>query len=292
MIGWLAVTRFLHFADVGLLFGLAAFPAYASVRGEGARPSLGLLRTLAVLAPVTSLLVLGATAAGMIDDPGAAFSPSAITSAIQGTLVGQIWGLRTLLALAVTGLAFRPQPWDGLLRLACALLLITVALAGHSRMPQGPLGLAHVFSDALHLIAAGAWIGGLLALLLAARLRRLNRPGVAAGVLEQFSGMGYFAVATLVLTGLFNSWILVGAPAGLLTPYGAVLGVKLVLFAGMGGLALANRLRVAPALARRDADAALWLGRLRTQVGLEFALGLGVLAAVAVLGALEPPVSR
>lgn len=111
-------------------------------------------------------------------------------------------------------------------------------------------------------------------------------------MLHQFSGMGYFAVATLVVTGLFKSWLLVAEPRALIsTPYGWVLMVKLALFAGMGAMALANRFWITPALAARPADPDLWLRRLKRQVMLELFLGLLVLAAVGLLGALEPPVS-
>jgi putative copper resistance protein D len=292
MTAWLAIARSAHFAAACMLFGLTAFSFYVRVRGEGAEPSGRLLRVLAGLAAATTALVLGAAAANMTGDVSALASPTAIWDVVQGTVFGQVWGLRLLLALAVLGLALRRRPWDGVMAIGSALLLVTIAFSGHSRMQSGALGWAHVFADALHLMAAGAWIGGLLALLLALRLRRLGREGVAAGVLEQFSGMGYYAVAVLVLTGVLKSWLLVGGPGGLFaTPYGWVLDAKLVLFAGMGALALSNRLWITPALEARPDDPSLWLHRLRRQVTLEFALGLLVLAAAGLLGALEPPVS-
>jgi putative copper export protein len=66
--------------------------------------------------------------------------------------------------------------------------------------------------------------------------------------------------------------------------------VKLMLFAGMGALALSNRLWITPALGRDTARVGVWLNRLRGQVALELALGVLVLAAVGLLGAMEPPV--
>ena len=58
------------------------------------------------------------------------------------------------------------------------------------------------------------------------------------------------SVATLVLTGIVNSWILVGSVSALTdTSYGRLLLAKLALFFGMLALAAVNRLRLTPAVA-------------------------------------------
>jgi putative copper resistance protein D len=141
-------------------------------------------------------------------------------------------------------------------------------------------------------MAAGAWLGGLLALiLLVPRLLRLEREHLAAAVLHRFSEMGYAAVGAIVFTGIVKGVLLVGAPITLITTgYGRVLTVKLVLFAGMGALALSNRLWISPALTAKPADARLWLDRLKLQVAAELGLGVLVLAAVGFLGAMAPSI--
>jgi copper resistance protein D len=102
-------------------------------------------------------------------------------------------------------------------------------------------------ADALHLLAAGAWIGGLLAL---AHILAADQEDVGQ-VLMRFSGMGYVAVAVLMASGLVNGWYLVGSLAALMgTSYGQLLLVKLCLFAGMLGLALTNRFWLVPSLGR------------------------------------------
>jgi putative copper resistance protein D len=155
-------------------------------------------------------------------------------------------------------------------------------------LPGGSLGLLHRLADAVHLLAAGWWIGGLLALALSARMLGPR----AASVLGRFSRVGYVAVAALVLSGLFKSAILV-APLGRLTTtaYGWTLLLKLAVFAGMGALALSNRFWIAPRLAQGGAPN-VWLGRLKTQVLIEFALGVVLLAVVGALGAMAPPISQ
>jgi putative copper resistance protein D len=294
MLGLLAATRFLHFAAAALLFGLLAFPVYAPVPGEAgrraARTAARAVRLLAGLSLLTAVLALAAAVTNMTGDATILADPVGFLDILRTTGFGQTWGLRLILGLLIAALALRARPDDRLLTLLSALFLISIAYSGHSRMQSGALGWAHVFADALHLMAAGAWLGGLLALILL--VPRLGRDGAAAKVLHQFSGMGYFAVATLIATGLFKSWLLVVTlPALVTTPYGWALDVKLVLFAGMGALALANRFWITPALEARSADPALWLGRLKRQVLVELILGVLVLAVVGLMGALEPPVS-
>jgi putative copper resistance protein D len=168
------------------------------------------------------------------------------------------------------------------------LLLASVALTGHSALPGGVPGMLHQVADAIHLIAAGWWVGGLLALVLTAR--RLGPD--AAEVLHRFSGVGYGAVAAIVATGLFKSLFLVATLQGAdSTAYGLTLLLKVALFALMGLLALSNRFWITPGL-RRDGSSALWLKRLQGSVTAEFALGLAVLAVVGALGAMSPPISN
>ncbi len=115
--------------------------------------------------------------------------------------------------------------------------------------------------------------------------------------LARFSGLGSLIVAAIVVSGLVNSWFLVGPTRleGLwMTFYGRLLLVKLALFAGMLGLAAVNRFRLTPALGGalgHSVDPAGAIKALRASVGLELTAGITVLAAVAWLGTLAPPAS-
>ncbi len=297
MLVLLAATRFVHFTAAALLFGLLAFPVYAPVPGEAgrsaARSATRAVRLLAWASFATAALALLAAMINMTGDAAVLDDPATLWAILTHTGFGQTWSLRLLLGAAIALLALRARPDDRLLTVLSMLFLISIAYSGHSRMQDGALRFLHVFADALHLLAAGAWIGGLLALvLLVGPLERFGREGAAAKVLHQFSGMGYFAVAVLIATGLFKSWLLVVNLHGLTaTPYGWTLMVKLALFAGMGALALSNRLRITPALSTRGVDPAPWLARLKRQAALELLLGIAVLAAVGLMGAMEPPVS-
>jgi putative copper resistance protein D len=112
-------------------------------------------------------------------------------------------------------------------------------------------------------------------------------------ILLRFSSMGYVAVATLIASGLINSWLLVGSVSNLLTTlYGQILLVKLGLFGAMLALAAANRFWLVPRMIETRAGASVWLGRLRYHVLGEQFLGLMVLLAVSVLGTMRPAVGQ
>ena len=113
---------------------------------------------------------------------------------------------------------------------------------------------------------------------------------------RRFSSMGYVAVATLVVSGLVNSWFLVGSVTSLLsTLYGQILLGKLAVFAAMLALASGNRFWLVSRMieARENSGPpAIWLGRLRYHVLGEQFLGLMVLLAVSVLGTMQPAVGQ
>lgn len=88
---------------------------------------------------------------------------------------------------------------------------------------------------------------------------------LAAFRLVRFSAIGLSVVAALLLSGLINTWFLIGPSRWrslLATAYGVVLLIKLGLFGMMLVLAALNRYRAAPALGaaldtRRSAQPAL-----------------------------------
>jgi len=241
-----------------------------------------------VLALASGWAVLSMMTAGMAGSLGGAVDVTFLASAVSDTQFGRVWIARILLTIVIVGVIVKPRPArDRSLLLLSGVLLASVALTGHSALPGGVPGVVHQLADAVHLIAAGWWIGGLLALVLVARALGPQ----AHDVLHRFSGVGYGAVAAIVLTGLFKSAILVATLGGVdSTAYGWTLLLKVALFALMALLALSNNFWITRRL-KGGADQTLWLGRLQHSVRLEFALGLGVLAVVGALGAMSPPIS-
>ena len=102
-------------------------------------------------------------------------------------------------------------------------------------------------------------------------------------------------IRDLAATGLVNSWYMVGLRVGsaLATPYGQLLALKLLLFAGMLALAALHRQRSVPRLAARIVGRTLpqgdALSSLRRSLLVEGLLGFAVLALVACFGTLPPP---
>jgi putative copper resistance protein D len=242
-----------------------------------------------VLALVSAWAVLAMMTAGMAGSLGGAVDLSFLSTAISDTQFGRVWIVRILLADVIVGAIVKPRPArDRPLLILSGLLLASIALTGHSALPGGVPGILHQLADAVHLIAAGWWIGGLLALVLTAR----SLGHEARHVLERFSGVGYGAVAAIVLTGLFKSAILVATLKGAdSTAYGWTLLFKVVLVVLMGLVALSNNFWITRGL-KGGQYQAMWLGRLQRSVTLEFLLGLGVLAVVGALGAMSPPISQ
>ncbi len=173
----------------------------------------------------------------------------------------------------------------------------TLAWSGHGGATPGLRGDVHVTADALHLIAAGAWIGGLLPLrlLLSSAAKGPGAIGVsiARDATLRFSTLGMVAVATLILTGFVNAWILVGGVSALVEfQYGRLLLLKIGIFLVLLVVAAINRTRLTPRLAKAAVD---WshpstdaLRGLKRNCLVEAVLGLTILIIVGVLGTISP----
>jgi len=109
-------------------------------------------------------------------------------------------------------------------------------------------------------------------------------------VVRRFSILGSVSVATLILSGFVNAWILVGSFCGLVvTGYGQLLMLKLAAFAVMLGFAAFNRFALTPRLALASDDARQAAHReLSRNTLIEIALGLSIFAMVGVLGTQHP----
>jgi putative copper resistance protein D len=306
----LVVARLLHYAAVTSLAGVSFFPLYAYADAEPIallRWRQGVLLAAAIAALLSGVLwfvFVVANMSGTLADVG---DREVLWTVLNETTFGRVWTARMLLAVIVLGVISTrfastagPQP-DWILPFLTGALLASLAGVGHSQIEEGVAGVIHVTSDAAHLLAAGAWLGGLLPLgfILVHYGREIEtaRATDLDEILLRFSGMGYVAVATLMGSGLLNGWFLIGNVAGLFaTPYGQLLSVKLVLFAGMLALAVSNRFWIVPSLTRARTDdpngSTAWTARLRNHVLGEQFLGFMVLVIVSVLGTMRPAIGQ
>jgi copper resistance protein D len=315
----LVATRAIHFASTILVAGCVTFCAFIADpiyrRAEAELPGRTtafyrwtrrlLLSGLAV-AVASGIVRLVLVAADITGEPWREVIGDGVAwTVLTETQFGLVLQFRLVLAAVLTVLLLQWRSTCGaagwprnLIVATAALFLGSLAWAGHASAGSGPGARLHLVGDILHVLAAGAWVGGLVPLLLF-----LHQPGTSSDgqwlqmtgeVLRRFSTMGVITVATLAASGALNAWFLTDRLRTLFgTDYGQLLQIKIVLFLAMLCLAAFNRVVLLPRLSRADTIANLErAGRaarqLRRNATLELALGLAVLYVVGVLGVTPP----
>ncbi len=308
MTDWTTIgIRFALYANLMLSFGLPFFALYALRGAERIKSAVLPLRTastvLALVGFGLSLLSIVVMTASMTGVPIAEVDRASINAMIFDTPMGSAWQVRmgALAVLFSTVLVCGGSQrawWLAVSTASAGIALGSLAWTGHGAAGEGTQGTVQLGADVVHLLAAGAWIGALVALAMLLvkragtwtdeRLRLVHR------VLQGFSVAGTVIVGSVMVSGLINGWTLVGPDRVLSafgTPYGQLLCLKLVLFIAMLRLASINRYRLVPcfeaAIAAGDSAAAR--AHLRRSVAVETALAVVILALVAWLGTLQPP---
>lgn len=317
----LVLTRAIHFGAVLWLFGefvflvVVAAPARRRISPDASAADNGPERRLVRVAGFCVAIAIASASAWLLLEAGSmsgtpiavALNRETLETVVRETLFGRVWMVRfgiSILLCATIWLIWRQQPGRqrSTLKIGGTLLAgayaASLAWTGHAAADSGVDRYIHTGCDAVHLLAAGAWVGalpGLWALLKrAGDVAQLQRFALAAMAARRFSVLGMVTVSALVVTGLVNSWYLVGTLGALFaTDYGRLLLWKLLLVAMMVTLAAINRLRLTPELTMASAtrlgttsrDA---LTRLRRNTLLELAAGIAIIGIVAVLGLTMP----
>jgi putative copper resistance protein D len=302
--GAMIATRAIHFAATATVTGTLVFRsvvANPALRSSEAAAKLFRTQTryvawislaVAVISGLTWVLLL--TMSLSAEGLGEAVMSGALRDVLNLTQFGLVAQIRLAFAIVLAiCLAFeRSALWRWLALAAAVGLIASIAWTGHAASTPSKLGYLHLAADALHLSAASAWIGGLvpLALLLSAGRHHKGWAVLELDVVRRFSTLGIASVATLMLSGIINAWILVGSFRALVvTGYGLLLMLKLAVFAAMLAFAAINRLSLTPRLAVPSDDAQQdALARLSRNTWIEIALGLSIFAMVGVLGTLHP----
>ena len=286
----LAVCRFFHFMAAMLAFGSSAYlrlHAPDDLRRALSPGIRGLAIATGLVALVTACVWLSLEAASMANDPSAATDLGAIETVLADTAFGRAWILHLGLAaaLVVAVVSSRPVSWTSITVLS-GLLLASLGLVGHAAMQSGAVGVLHRANHAVHLLAAGAWIGGLIPFVMCVDAYAHDRHRRAAvTAMMRFSFSGHFVVAAIIATGIVNIALTAGyAPLPPSTPYRALLDVKIGLVAIMVALAVVNRYIVVPQI--RASPGALTALRAITIVNV--GLGTLVVALVSVFALLDP----
>jgi copper transport protein len=168
------------------------------------------------------------------------------------------------------------------------MLAFAPALGGHAlATPRVPA--VAVLLDGAHVLGAAAWLGSLLALVVAGvpatRAAPSDRGRRVADLVMTFSPAALAAAALVLVTGVISAWLHVGSLDALWsTTYGRTLLIKFALLVCVAGAGAYNWRRIRPSLG--DAGSAT---RIQRTAGVELALGAAVVIVTAVLIGLPPP---
>ena len=285
-----------------LMLGAAAFRLAVLPRWRGATPWTEVIpgadRTSATLGLVAAVLMLLVVPLILVDqiilfrDP---FEPlgAELSLLVTGTMWGRVWQLQLFAAVlavcAFAGVRIRGggDVWWFAAGVAvfCAM---TPALGGHSAGTM-KLGFLAVAADALHVIAAGAWLGTLAALVVVSK-RAIGKGASASAILPEavasFSPVAIVTTGVVVGTGVFATWLHVGTLGGLFgTPYGRVVLLKAALVGVVAGLGAYNWKRITPRLESPEGSKVF----LSKSAPSELVVGLVVLLVTAVLVVMPHP---
>jgi putative copper resistance protein D len=286
----LAASRLVYDAAMMFIFGSNTFVCLAA---PGALES-ALMRRLetpmlaaASFAAIAMAIWLPLQAAMIGGGWRHVFDTSIMFVLLDHTSVGHVWDARALLAMLLIMAAAAIRPPAPFLLLLSGGALATLALAGHAAMDEGSRAVGHTINHAVHVLAAAAWVGSLVPVLIClAALRDPAQHDKAAVALRRFSIMGHIAVALMVGTGAVDLVLVLGGlPVHWASPYQVLLAIKIALVAVMIVLALINGYVLMPGI-ESGKDTAIRL--MRRQTVAELALAAGVIGLVAVFGMLDP----
>jgi putative copper resistance protein D len=282
----LDIIRAVHFVSLMTIFGAAALRALfrAALEDPPSDPlPRAFLNWCAGAALVSALLWLMLVGSELTGRGGLSVDGAWLVA--RQTLFGRVMLARvTILVLLATTMPV----WSANLPriLLSGIALAAIALTGHAAAAGDDRFLTlRAGNDAVHLLAAGFWVGSLVELVpLVVRQRRSITD--LAPALRLFSFWGTIAVSLLVAAGAINAYlILFGAHAHWSAGYVGLLAAKITLAAVMVSLALVNRFHVLPGIENRQPDSA---GNLIASSVLELAVGVTIIVIVSVLGTMAP----
>ena len=270
-----AAARYL--VTVALVLGVGGAVAASLVARASAAGRLATAAALAV--PPLALLALGLHGLDLLGAGAAALAGAAPWRAALASPFAACAGAAALAGLtAAIALPLDSRP---LALAAWALAALSFAVFGHAA--DAPPRWLSAPAVALHASAFLFWIGALP--VLAEGTLRSSHDLLPA--LRRFSALAVPLVAALILSGATLALLELRHPSDLVaTPWGRLLTAKLALVAALLALAARNRLRLTPAVARRERTAA---PRLHRSITAEIVLAILILAFASAFRLTPPP---
>ncbi|WP_426322669.1 cytochrome c oxidase assembly protein [Microbacterium sp. E-13] len=203
---------------------------------------------------------------------------------IVETELGRTWLITTIAGAALTVLTFAVRSWTAafFVALLAAASLVPMGTQGHS----GEEAFHHEAMTALilHMLAAAVWLGGLLLIVI---VRQLQSREASAATVARYSSIALAAFVVVAVSGTVRAAIGLRDWSALVSPYGVILGVKVLALIALGLFGAWYRTRlIAKMRLQAAATRAFW-----GLIAFELAL-MGVASgAAAALARTPPPVA-
>ena len=287
----LAFFRFAQYSATIFLFGGSCFISVIA-RGPLQKRLLEgfsvFLLLLSLLLPISWLGWLFIQTGSMGDGWRDIANPELITTVLLDTYFGSVWLLRFLfMTVLLATFIIASNSTLTQQTVLSGLLLASLGPIGHPSMLEGFMGQYLILNNALHLLAAGLWVGGLLPLsaCLVVFPHSIYQIDLAI-CLRRYSSFGQLAVCLVLVTGALNAFMILGTfPSDWTSQYQSILFVKILLVAVMIGIALFNRYILNPAV---RASAPKVLRALIVGSWVEIGISAAVICLVGFLGQLQP----
>ncbi|KJV04972.1 copper homeostasis membrane protein CopD [Methylocucumis oryzae] len=292
---WLTMAlRFVHYALLLILFGGMAFRLVGLRQVDTVEISRLLIGIAALAAPVVTVLLMLIGIAVMMGQAVVALDWATVEAMLFTTDMGWAFLARFGFLIVALGVVWISKPLSGVAVMCYAFALATLPWSGHAAASEGGWGFFHRLNDALHLLAAGFWIGAILWFLLLAvqahRAPQQANPDLLLKGMHRFAPIGVVLVSIVAITGIINAELIFGLNITMSVteqPYGQILLLKLALVLLMLCSAACHA-RYAKRWTRSMVGETDILKAVRISLAAEFGLAILVIASVALLGMMMP----
>jgi streptogramin lyase/putative copper export protein/methionine-rich copper-binding protein CopC len=266
-----------------------------------------MLRLFAVVAIGATILLLVVEAIAAAASPSLSDISAAAYTILTSTRLGEYWLFRLAVVLVAAGASAillqqkNPLRRSWILIMAIGLVLsLSTSITSHNAAATEYDPTINLLSDWIHLVAVGAWVGGLsyLAIAITSLSGLMKQRGkTVAELLRRFSSVAVVCVGAIGITGIYNLVLEVGSFTLLLTTaYGKILLLKLAIFAPMVAFGALNQFvlfdHIVDANSKRSQtkkrETVRWVGRFRLSIRTEMTFGIILLLVVGLLTASAP----